>query len=110
MSLLDRLLDVGAEALKKGADALAPAEGEVVSPLEAMARAGGQALARGVAHDLRTPHCEARTRLSMGHMLKCGRDATMRKDGIKFCGDCAPTGAVPMTVQTKEEASHGDGE
>ena len=101
MGLLDRLIEVGKDTLKKSADALSPTDDENVSPIEAMARAGGAALARGVADDLGKPRCQARTRGTMGHMLRCGKVATKRYDGERFCDECAPDGATPLTVESK---------
>lgn len=95
----DRLLDVAAETLKQSADAIMPSENEQVTTVEAMARAGVAGLARGIASDIKTAHCQARTRYSMGHMLRCGKDATMTVDGLKFCTDCAPDNAKPIVVE-----------
>jgi hypothetical protein len=102
MGLWDKLIDVGVDALKKGADALTPTEEETdLHPIEAMARAGWAAIARGFAEEIRTPHCEALTRQTMGHMLRCGKTATMRHDGAKFCAACAPESATPLNVETR---------
>jgi hypothetical protein len=97
-NIWDRLRNIAVETLENGANAVMPAENETVGKIESMARAGISGLARGLAADMKVPHCEARTRFSMGHMLKCGKEASKISDGIKYCDLCAPKWAKPIIV------------
>jgi hypothetical protein len=101
VSIWDRLAEVGKEALRKGADALAPAEGESVGTVEGMARAGAAGLARACADEIGKAHCQARTRVSVGHMLRCGKEASRIARGVYYCATCAPEDARPIDVEAR---------
>jgi hypothetical protein len=105
MSLWARLLDVGKNVLEGAAYAIEPQEWEAMGREEHVTRAAGAGMLRGLASEIGVKHCQARTRVSLGNMLACGREAKwMTVHGgrlIFFCAECAPEDAIHITVDSK---------
>jgi hypothetical protein len=113
MGLWDELAKVGKKALEDAADALDAEEGHGLTPLQKLAKQGASAAARGLASEVGVKHCQARTRISLGNELACGKTATkvtragQAIDGriTYYCDECAPSYAKPLNVDAKVDGS-----